>query len=488
MNEILHEETLTTILVVGIFLAFIFLLIETRRSKSKGNLANKYRTISAFPGFISTLGVLGTFIGITKGLMFFDTNDLDNSIPKLLSGLKLAFITSLMGMIGSLILSRIINHLYDKQERESGQEDNALSALNKLVNVMKDSIDRQEKRAVKQEENTSAILHKIEEIHLGLLCSSEQQSDRMTRLTDIISDYTDSKNTFDQITVILDSIHQEVTGGSLSMRQLASLIQEETTIISKGLEQIENSIANSNELMGEKFGEFSELLKKSNTEALVEVMKRVTTEFQKQMNALIGKLIQENFSKLNDSVESLNTWQQENKSMISSLTEQYNEMADRFSTTSTTLSQVCSDTETMVGSGGKLHQIVVALNQVIVEDKHFIETSENLLSASKLTQENMENYSEATRKLNNWVTKQRNFVDAVQLLIEKLDEINKIKDYNESFWKDTKHSLEDGISILSTGSKTLEKELKSIDEYFYNRLNQTLVNLDACIQAMVRGK
>lgn len=253
MNEILHEETLTIILVVGIFLAFIFLLIETRRSKSKGNLANKYRTISAFPGFISTLGVLGTFIGITKGLMFFDTNDLDNSIPKLLSGLKLAFITSLMGMIGSLILSRIINHLYDKQERESGQEDNALSALNKLVNVMKDSIDRQEKRAVKQEENTSAILHKIEEIHLGLLCSSEQQSDRMTRLTDIISDYTDSKNTFDQITVILDSIHQEVTGGSLSMRQLASLIQEETTIISKGLEQIENSIANSNELMGEKF-------------------------------------------------------------------------------------------------------------------------------------------------------------------------------------------------------------------------------------------
>lgn len=50
----------------------------------------------------------------------------------------------------------------------------------------------------------------------------------------------------------------------------------------------------------------------------------------------------------------------------------------------------------------------------------------------------MEQFDESTKVLNDWVRKQRNFVDGVQLLIEKLDELNKIRDYGEQFWKGTK--------------------------------------------------
>ena len=46
-----------------------------------------------------------------------------------------------------------------------------------------------------------------------------------------------------------------------------------------------------NELIREKFDEFSELLAKSNTEALVEVMKQATEEFNAQMSELINKLV-----------------------------------------------------------------------------------------------------------------------------------------------------------------------------------------------------
>lgn len=99
-------------------------------------------------------------------------------------------------------------------------------------------------------------------------------------------------------------------------------------------------------------------------------MKTVTEEFQKQMNSLINKLIQENFDQLNKSVEKLNTWQQENKAMISSLTQQYKEMASNFESTSTTLSQVGDDTRTLVSEGGKLKQLIDSLNQVIVEDQN----------------------------------------------------------------------------------------------------------------------
>lgn len=124
-------------------------------------------------------------------------------------------------------------------------------------------------------------------------------------------------------------------------------------------------MAKTNALLESKFNEFTELLKKSNTEALVEVMKKVTEEFQKQMNSLINKLIQENFEQLNNSVEKLNQWQQENKDMISSLTLQYKEMSENFEATSTSLTRVKDDTTALVSEGGKLYQLVDALNQVM---------------------------------------------------------------------------------------------------------------------------
>lgn len=251
--------------------------------------------------------------------------------------------------------------------------------------------------------------------------------------------------------------------------------------------EIEDKMEATNKLLTQKFDEFSELLKKSNTEALVEVMKKVTAEFQKQMNALINKLIQENFDQLNKSVEQLNQWQQENKEMISRLTAQYREMATDFEGTSTTLTKVKDDTEMLVSSGSKLHQIIDALNKVIVEDEKFIKISSDLQSTASLTKSNFEQFDASTKALNEWVKKQRNFVDAVSMLIQKLEELNKIRDYGEEFWKETRTEMNKTVSTMKNGADTLQKELTGIDRQFYQRLNVTLANLDACIQAMVKS-
>ena len=80
------------------------------------DLKKNRKWIEQLPSLISTLGVIGTFAGITIGLVHFDSQDLDGSIPSLLEGLKMAFFTSLLGMVGSLILSRRINHAYDQMD------------------------------------------------------------------------------------------------------------------------------------------------------------------------------------------------------------------------------------------------------------------------------------------------------------------------------------------------------------------------------------
>ena len=301
-------------------------------------------------------------------------------------------------------------------------------------------------------------------------------------------------NSIQQHTSKVGEIHRNVgeitdtiSGMSTSQEEISAEVKSFGEKLHGEMVEIEDKMEETNKLLTKKFDDFTELLKKSNTEALVEVMKNVTTEFQKQMNALINKLIQENFDQLNKSVEKLNTWQQENKEMIVSLTKQYKDMANNFEQTSTTLSNVGEDTKMLVSDGGKLRQLIDSLNEVLIEDTKFIEITNKLSDTVDLTKSNMEQFEESTKSLNEWVRKQRNFVDGVQLLIDKLDDLNKLRNYNEQFWQSTKRSMEEGIGIIKGGSEALNSQLTNLDQKFYTRLSATLAELDTCIQAMVNG-
>ena len=79
---------------------------------------------------IVSLGILGTFIGILIGLLGFDSSSVSDSVPKLLEGLKTAFITSIVGMILALFLS-FIQKL--KGEGSAEEEATSLSKINRQL-------------------------------------------------------------------------------------------------------------------------------------------------------------------------------------------------------------------------------------------------------------------------------------------------------------------------------------------------------------------
>ncbi|WP_104721991.1 coiled-coil domain-containing protein [Helicobacter mesocricetorum] len=60
-----------------------------------------------FKSIIMSTGVLGTFVGIFVGLQDFDVANIENSVPFLLGGLKIAFYTSILGMGLAILLSVI---------------------------------------------------------------------------------------------------------------------------------------------------------------------------------------------------------------------------------------------------------------------------------------------------------------------------------------------------------------------------------------------
>ena len=77
-----------------------------------------YKTGKDLKSQIVSIGVLGTFVGIFIGLQAFNPDDIINSVNEILSGLKTAFFTSIVGMSVSTILSLVQKFTTIKTEDE----------------------------------------------------------------------------------------------------------------------------------------------------------------------------------------------------------------------------------------------------------------------------------------------------------------------------------------------------------------------------------
>ena len=487
---------ISCIIICGAFLVFFYI---TKTAKEEFLQKHK-RTIDAFPSIVSTLGVFGTFLGITIGLAGFDVSDLTRSIPILLGGLKTAFFTSLCGMGGSLILRHCCTDIkFDKEDGGVSSTDAAIKELGKGVREMSTTLVStlvQNRNEMSQMGMAQAsFFNQILEINKSIAGCVTNIDTKLARISLLEGEQSTSLNTISLLASnyeasnkrIEESLGEIVDAQSSNVSTFDEMNEELkkfSQILRSEVDDIEDKMEATNKLLTDKFDEFSELLKKSNTEALVEVMKKVTEEFQKQMNALISRLVQENFAKLNESVEKLNTWQEENKAMIESLTKQYHQMEEDFEDSSNTMQEVSENAQKLVGNGGRLAQLVTALEEAMVNDKKFIEISKNLSESASLAKDGIEKQDAITNKLNDWVHGVQVFKDDVQRLINKLEELNSIRNYNEQFWQSTKKSMEDGVGIIQSGSEELNKQILNIDKSFYNRLSATLASLDNLIASM----
>lgn len=89
--------------------------------------------LNQIPGMLTGLGILGTFIGLSLGLQSFNTGttaQMTESIEPLMNGIKVAFHTSIYGMIFSLTY----NAIYKKKLFEAEEAvDNFVGAFKKYV-------------------------------------------------------------------------------------------------------------------------------------------------------------------------------------------------------------------------------------------------------------------------------------------------------------------------------------------------------------------
>ena len=150
---------------------------------------------------IFTLGILGTFIGITWGLLEFDTNNIENSIPQLLSGLKASFVTSIAGMI-LVVLIEIIKGKSTKSHK-SGL-DGVYDVLDKIHFFQVKSIGQ----IIENQKKNNKTFENLDDFS-DLLFRS------LKAIENVIQDgNVKTKNGFDGVDVQLKKISKDISEGA----------------------------------------------------------------------------------------------------------------------------------------------------------------------------------------------------------------------------------------------------------------------------------
>ena len=172
-------------------------------------------------GVMTGLGILGTFVGLSLGLQSFNTGttaEITNSIEPLMDGIKVAFHTSIYGMVFSLVFNYVYKKRLDDAERAVSD---FLSAYKKYV--MPDTATDGVNRLMElQQQQTEAIMslsdtvaHQLSE---GLKEMLEPQFDRFNETIENFANMA-TRSQMEQLQRVVDVFISELNrtlGNSLT--------------------------------------------------------------------------------------------------------------------------------------------------------------------------------------------------------------------------------------------------------------------------------
>lgn len=308
---------LVVTIIFGILVAYIlyFFLKEKQYSKESvlGNIA-------------STIGVLGTFVGISIGLWKFNPNDITSSVPLLLSGMKIAFATSIIGMAASIFMKYIalknedeeniddIMELFNTMIAESRNVNNTLIENQKQTENVLNKVS--EIWASHQENLTVVLKNEIASLNNNIISKQEELIGEFKKLgecftllnsgvNNLLTWQENYKETIENTTKELETVIQTIHNADESIESISknsSLIKENNENLSEVLKEInktQNVIIESNK----------SIIEISNTakESIPQINEHFTNidNRTKESTAYLQTLISENLNNIKSYLEKI---------------------------------------------------------------------------------------------------------------------------------------------------------------------------------------
>ncbi|MCW9710144.1 MotA/TolQ/ExbB proton channel family protein [Avibacterium sp. 21-586] len=387
------ESLLTTISPDKITYYFYIVLIVTFSIGLLSTFLPNSRKESTVPNLLTSLGILGTFTGIVVGLLNFNIDNIDQSINTLLAGMKTAFLTSVIGLLLSICLKitypllrdiirnifykknnkqeqsldidKIINNIYLQTDilQQQGKSieqltlslggDNESSVIDQLKLLRTDLSDKNKTLASQIEPiitNSNAILEVMEKSHTKQLTFQSALWDKLEGTFSFQNSILDKLENFPSFQdTILSKFEDSLSSQAAMLGKLEKSSAFQDTILDK----LEN-FSSFQTTLWDKLENFSQLLSRSATEAVIQALNNVISDFNKNLTEQFG----ENFKELNKAVGDLLNWQVHYK-------QQLNEMINLFDKKISSLSQTEQAILNIENSAKSIPVLINELSEVI---------------------------------------------------------------------------------------------------------------------------
>ncbi|MCK5812873.1 MAG: MotA/TolQ/ExbB proton channel family protein [Cocleimonas sp.] len=432
---ITNAHSITNLFLLLIIGSFILSVVLARLGKGRGLVAYT-------PTLLTSLGILGTFIGIVIGLLAFDPKDIDGSITLLLSGLKTAFITSLAGMTFSILYKLLGTTFLFKENKITTKSKNieprdileAITNQDQYLISLVDATEKQDQRVVlliktlmKQEQHLIALKKSI---------SGEEESSLTGQFKLLRSDMNDNYK------------HQQ---------QRFNLFSEE---------------------LQKNLAEFSEMLSKSATEQVIEALKEVIVDFNHNLTEQFG----DNFKALDESVKKLVTWQTQYSDQLSHMIVQYSEGVKAMTEIEASISHINHETQAIPETMANLKTVMEVNQHQIMELSRHLDAFKELKEQAVQAVPEMQAHVEKT--MNDITSASQKANEGYQLLLENTENIQSsfavsIENIQEKMQRATEALIKKQIEEMDRSFSALENEVTKSVDVTGKGINKQLEMIDA---------
>lgn len=309
-----------------IFLVIILYLVYKYIKEEKYNDANSYT-----PDLIATLGIIGTFFGITIGLLNFDSDPdrMEASVPLLLNGMKTAFITSLIGLGMSSWLKGFQSQKIRVIEKNKKSVEDLLEELIKITRKSSNS-------------NIESVMQELKETTID---SNNKMEKFVSSLENNIKTIFSSGqgSLIEQFKLLREDL---ISSQKNYQSQMSQVIE--------GNKSIAVEIAKGNKALIDNFISFREDMAKAFTEEFTQALTKSIEDLNNQLQEQLG----ENFK---NAVNKLVDWQEHYIKTIEISTKLLDTTAHSIQNIDISFNNIADRSETLIKVGEKLEPTIDGL-------------------------------------------------------------------------------------------------------------------------------
>ena len=449
-----------TVLIAAVFVFFTFLALINHRSAF----------VRSAPILLTSLGILGTFFGVFVGLQDFNILDTNNSFPKLLKGLQIAFSTSIFGL-GASILFRLFTEgllsalLHKKEDDLPTSPEEILAELHNAVRQGNEQI-AEELRKV-----TKALVAEEEGSLSGLLKS--------LRL--------DMRDAFKEQNRIVGEGGERISSEIQAVAK--ALTSDEESSLAGLLKSLRLDIQDGFKAQKKAFEEFAEQVAKANAEQLLKALEEVIREFNEKLAEQIG----DSFKELAGAVEQLITWQENYRDQMEEMKKSLEMAITGIAAGKESLEKIAEALATMPESAGALREIVTTVQAQLEDlDRHlraFGEVRDKATEAFPIIEKNLENLSTGLKQAADGQVEAFNtIIESQQRSAEQIRKgFDDLKGTTESAIDRIQSAVEQSSGTLSDIAKGLGEETVHLREQVAEAVSTGLSDMNSALQTSLKG-